>query len=69
MTALAILLIAFLGCIGLGALLLLGLDHRARLARIEKNQHASAKAVAERLSEASTCMLREITTGKKERED
>ena len=68
MTALSILLLAFLGCAVAGVLVFLGLEHRANLRRIEEKQDAHAKAVAERLNADRACMLRDMTE-KNRRED
>ena len=68
MDALSILLLLFLVCLALGSLILLGLEHRSNLRRIEEKQDANAKAVAERLNADRACMLRDMTTEKR-RED
>lgn len=65
MDALAILLLLFLVCLALGSLILLGIEHRANLRRIEEKQDANAKAVAERLASDRACMLRELTEPKR----
>jgi hypothetical protein len=65
--ALSILLLLFLVCLALGSLILLGIEHRANLRRIEEKQDANAKAVAERLTSERPCMLRDMT--EKRRED
>lgn len=65
MTALSILLLAFVGCAVAGVLVFLALEHRARLQRIEEKQDAHAKAVAERLNADRACMLRDMTEPKR----
>ena len=68
-TALVLLLLTLVGSVGLGALLLLALEHRASLARVERKQDANAQAVAERLSSDRACVLRDITLDRKKSTD
>ena len=65
MDALAILLLLFLVRLALGSLILLGVEHRTNLKRIEEKQDANAKAVAERLNADRACMLRDMTEPKR----
>ena len=69
LTALVLLLLCLLGSAGLGALLLLALDHRTSLARVERKQDANAQAVVERLSSDRACVLRDITLDRKKSTD
>lgn len=61
--ALSLLLLAFLGASGLAVLVLLALDHRERLRRIERKQDTNAAAVAAKLASDRACVLRDVAQG------
>ena len=67
--AIAILILTFLGGASLAVLVLLALEHRASLARMERKQDANAVAVAERLASERACMLRDMTLDRKKNAD
>lgn len=63
LAALVLLCLTLLGASGLAALVLLALDHRASLRRIERKQDANHEQVAERLRSDRPCVLHDLTYG------